>query len=157
MEPLTNDPIMWGRSIWSFRHLKHQNLSTGYDFIQSRGIIFSVPFLATREAVGLLTNDTIMSGRSMQWFRHLEHQNLSNFEPCNSWNGWYIFVVPFWTSKELVAPLANDPILLGRYCHLDTSNTKICLLVMIYPKYWKNNFLVSFSPTSGSGATCKFS
>ena len=77
MAPLANDPIMSGTSIRSFRHLKHQNLSTGDDFIYSSGIIFLVPFLATREAVALLANDPIMSGRSIRSFRHLEHENLS--------------------------------------------------------------------------------
>ena len=62
MSLLANDPIMLGKLIQSFRHLKHQNLSTGDDFIYSSGIIFLVPFLATREAVVLLTNDPIMSG-----------------------------------------------------------------------------------------------
>ena len=77
MAPLANDPIMSGTLIRSFRHLKHQNLSTGDDFIYSSGIIFLVPFLATREAVALLANDPIMSGRSIRSFRHFEHQNLS--------------------------------------------------------------------------------
>ena len=27
MTPLANDPIIWGRSVGSFRHLEHQNLS----------------------------------------------------------------------------------------------------------------------------------
>ena len=49
--PLANDLMMSGTLIWSFRHLKHQNLSTGDDFIYSSGIFFLVPFLATREAV----------------------------------------------------------------------------------------------------------
>ena len=65
---LENDPIMSGRLIWSFRLLKHQNLSTGDDFIHQgsiatarshiRGVID--PFLATREVVAPLTNDPIM-------------------------------------------------------------------------------------------------
>ena len=72
MAPLTNDLIMWGTSIWLFRHLEHQNLSSnGLD-------IFLVPFLATREAVVPLANDPIMSDTSIQSFRHLEHQNLSS-------------------------------------------------------------------------------
>ena len=33
--PLANDLIMSGTSIQSFRHLKHQNMSTGDDFIPS--------------------------------------------------------------------------------------------------------------------------
>ena len=49
--PLENDPIMSGRLIWSLRHLKHKNLSTGDDFTYSIGIFFLVPFFATREAV----------------------------------------------------------------------------------------------------------
>ena len=36
---LANDAIMSGRSIWLFRHLKHQNMSTGDDYIYSSGII----------------------------------------------------------------------------------------------------------------------
>ena len=77
MSLLANDPIMLGKLIQSFRHLKHQNLSTGDDFIYSSGIIFLVPFLATREAVALPANDLIMSGTSIRSFRHLEHQNPS--------------------------------------------------------------------------------
>ena len=71
--PLANDPIMLGTLIQSFRHLKHQNLSTGDDFIHSSGIIFLVPFLATKEAVAPLANDPIMSGTSIRSFRHVKH------------------------------------------------------------------------------------
>ena len=77
MAPLANDPIMSGTSIWSFRHLKHQNPSTGDDFINSSGIIFLVQFLATMEAVSPLANDPIMLGRLIRSFRHLQCQN-----PC---------------------------------------------------------------------------
>ena len=31
--PLANDPIMLGRSIWLFRHLKHKNLSFFSDYV----------------------------------------------------------------------------------------------------------------------------
>ena len=68
MAPLANDLIMSGTSIRSFRHLKHPNLSTGDDFIYSSGIIFLVPFLATREAVVPLAKDLIMSGNLIRWF-----------------------------------------------------------------------------------------
>ena len=78
MSLLANDPIMLGKLIQSFRHLKHQNLSTGDDFIYSSGIIFLVPFLATTEAVALLAKDPIMSGTSLLSFRHLEHENPSS-------------------------------------------------------------------------------
>ena len=74
---LANDTIMSGTSIQSFRHLKHQNPSTSDDFIHSSGIIFLVPFLATREVVAPLANDPVMSERSIWSFRHLKHQNLS--------------------------------------------------------------------------------
>ena len=77
MSLLANDPIMLGKLIQSFRHLKHQNLSTGDDFIYSSGIIFLVPFLATREEVVPLVSDPIMWERLIHSFRHLEHQNLS--------------------------------------------------------------------------------
>ena len=49
--PIENSFIISGRSIWLFRHLKHQNQSTGDDFICSCGIILLVSFLATKEAV----------------------------------------------------------------------------------------------------------
>ena len=68
---------MSGTSIWSFRHLKHQNLSTGDDFIYSSGISLLVPFLATMEALALLTNDNIMLGISIQSYKHIECQNPS--------------------------------------------------------------------------------
>ena len=103
MAPLANDPIMSGTSIRSFRHLKHQNPSTGDDFIHSSGIIFLVALLATMEAVAPLVNDPIMLGRSIQSFRHLEHQNPSSNSRDN-------LLVSFLA----MAPLVNDPIMLGR-------------------------------------------
>ena len=69
MAPLANDLIMSGTSIQSFRHLKHQNLSNGDDFIYSSGIFFLVPFMASREAVALLANDLIMLGTLIRSFR----------------------------------------------------------------------------------------
>ena len=69
--PLAKDLIMSGTSIQSFRQLKHQNLSTGDDFINGSGIIFLIQFLATKEAFAPHTNVPIMSGRSIQSFRHL--------------------------------------------------------------------------------------
>ena len=75
LPPLANVSNMWVRSIQSFIHLKHQNMSTGDDFIHISEIIFVVPFLTTREAVVLLTNDPIMSDTLIWSFRHLEHQN----------------------------------------------------------------------------------
>ena len=60
MAPLANNTIISERSIWSFRHLKPQNLPTGDDFIYSSGINFLVPFLATKETLAPLTNDPIM-------------------------------------------------------------------------------------------------
>ena len=65
------------RSIGWFRHLNHQNLSTGDDFIHSRRKNHLVPFLDPREAVAPLANDPIMLERSIQLFRHLEPQNVS--------------------------------------------------------------------------------
>ena len=46
------------------------------DFIQSSGIIFLVPFLATKVTLTPLANDPIMK-RLIQLFRQLEHQNPS--------------------------------------------------------------------------------
>ena len=83
--PLQNDPIISGRLILMFRHLKHQNLSTDDDFIQSSGIIFFVPFLATKEVLAPLANDPIMLGRSIQSLRHLERQNPSIILDSMDW------------------------------------------------------------------------
>ena len=94
----------------SFRHLKHQNLSTGDDFIYSSRIIFLVPFLAIRKAVVLLANDPIMSGRLIWSFRHLKNQNLSTGDDFIHSSG-IIFFVPFLATREAVAPLASDPIM----------------------------------------------
>ena len=65
------------RSIWLFRHLKHQNQSTGDDFKDSSGIIFLVPFFTTNEVLTPLADDSIVLGRSIWSFRHVECQNLS--------------------------------------------------------------------------------
>ena len=67
---------MLGRLIQSFKHLKHQNLSTGYGLIQSSGIIYLVLFLANKEVLTLFGNGPSMSCRSRRLFRHLKHQNL---------------------------------------------------------------------------------
>ena len=63
LAPLANDPIMLGSLIQSYRHLKHQNLSTGDDFINGSGISFLVQVLATKEALAPLANYPIMSER----------------------------------------------------------------------------------------------
>ena len=52
--PIANDAIMLGRSILLFRHLKHHNLFTGYDFMHNSRLSVLVPFLATKEALALL-------------------------------------------------------------------------------------------------------
>ena len=52
-------------------------MSTGNDYINSSGIIFLVPFLATKEALAPLANNPIMLGRSIWSFGHLECQNPS--------------------------------------------------------------------------------
>ena len=54
-----------------------RHVSTGDDFIECSGIIFLVPFLATKEALAPLTNDPIMQRRSIRSFRHIECQNLA--------------------------------------------------------------------------------
>ena len=63
---LANNLIMSGKLLQSFRHQKHQNLSTGDDFINSCGMIFLVPFLAIKEVLAVLASDPIMSERSIQ-------------------------------------------------------------------------------------------
>ena len=76
MALLSNGPFMSGTLIWLSRQLKHQNMSTGDNFIHIVYIIFLVLFLATREVV-VPANDSIMLGRSIWLFRHLKHQNMS--------------------------------------------------------------------------------
>ena len=51
-----------------------------------------------------------MSRRS---FRHLKNQNQSTNDDVIHGSG-IIFLVPFLTTREAVAPLANDPIMSGR-------------------------------------------
>ena len=50
---LANNIFMSATLIQFFKHLKHQNLSTGDDFISISGLILFVQFLATREVVAL--------------------------------------------------------------------------------------------------------
>ena len=75
--PLATNPIMSERLILLLRHLKHQNMSTSDDFIDSSGKIFLVQFLATKEALASLAYDPIMLGISIWLFKHLECQNPS--------------------------------------------------------------------------------
>ena len=75
--PLAINPIVSGGSIQLFRHLKHQNMSTSDDIIDSSGKIFLVPFLASEEALTSLAHDPIMSGISVWSFKHLKCQNTS--------------------------------------------------------------------------------
>ena len=42
----------------------------------------------------------------------------SEFEPCSSLNSWDKLLVQFLATMEAVAPLANDPIMLGRSIRL---------------------------------------
>ena len=100
--PLANDPIMLGWSIWSYRHLKRQNPSTGDDFINDSGIIFLVQFLATKEALAPLANNPIMSHLLIQLFRHLKHQNLSTGDDFVYSSGM-IFLVLFLLTSVLLA------------------------------------------------------
>ena len=53
----------------------------------------------------------------------------SEFQPCSSSNSLYNFLVPFLATREEVAPLANDPIILGRsmwsFRHLESQDLSI--------------------------------
>ena len=94
------------------------------------------------EVAAPLKNDPILSGRSTGSFRHLELQNpsiISDFrhrdrmpakicrmvqEKCEKF-----FLVPFFTTMEVAAPLKNYPILSGRstgsFRHLELQNPSI--------------------------------
>ena len=74
---LAINPIVSGGSIQLFRHLKHQNMSTSDDNIDSSRKIFLVPFLASEEALASLAHDPIMSGISVRSFKHLKCQYTS--------------------------------------------------------------------------------
>ena len=94
------------------------------------------------EVAAPLKNYPILSGRSIRSFRHLELQNpsiISDFrhrdrmpakicrrvqEKCEKF-----FLVPFFTTMEVAAPLKNYPILSGRstgsFRHLELQNPSI--------------------------------
>ena len=114
MAPLANNPIMSGTLIWSFEHLKHQNLSTGDDFIDGSRIIFLVPFLATRKVVAPLTNDTIMSTRSIRLYTHLDVKIHPIFQILMTEQDVQRSLVPIFATREELKLLANDPIMSGR-------------------------------------------
>ena len=59
------------------RAISVRHVSTGDDVIDNSGIIFLVPFLATKEVLAPLANDPVMSGRSIWLLGHLERQNPS--------------------------------------------------------------------------------
>ena len=96
---LVNDLIMLGTSIWLFRHLEHQNLSSNsWDNAL-------VPFLAIREAVALLANDPMMSGTFIQSFRHLKQQTLFTSDDFICSNEILFFSLL--TTRRAVASLKN--------------------------------------------------
>ena len=69
---------------------------------------------------------------SRQSLRHLKHQNLSISDDFMHSSGLFLIVLFFAARKE-VAPLANDPIMLGdHYSCLDVWNIKICPLFQIF-------------------------
>ena len=75
-------PLLWIKSSQVYSSLQSYKIEIGNlsfldDFIHNSGIIFLVPFLATKETLAPPENNLIMSGTSKQSFRHLEHQNPS--------------------------------------------------------------------------------
>ena len=82
-----------------------------------------------------LKNDSILSGRSIRSFRHLELQNpsiISDFRDRERMVRKKVekfFLVPFFTTMEVAAPLKNYPILSGRstgsFRHLELQNPSI--------------------------------
>ena len=126
----------------SFRHLELQNPSTGDDFILSSGIFYLVLLFTTMRVVAPLKDDPILSGRSILSFRHLELQNpsiISDFRHRDRMPAKIcrrvrkkcklFFLVPFFTTMEVAAPLKNYPILSGRstgsFRHLELQNPSI--------------------------------
>ena len=85
---INNDLILLGRSIWSFRHLELQNLSTGDDFIFRNGIIFLVTFFTTIEVQHYLK--IILSDRAGQYGRldTLNSKNCPLFQILYTETGW---------------------------------------------------------------------
>ena len=77
-------------------------MSTGDDFIASSGIIFLVPFLATKETLAPLANDPIMSRRLIWLFRNLKHQNLSTGDDFIHSHGIDILVKYFATMDKII-------------------------------------------------------
>ena len=59
---------------WSFRHIKHQKLSTGDDFIHRKGK-FESSIFGHQGGSGATCSNPIMWGILIRSFRHLEHKN----------------------------------------------------------------------------------
>ena len=106
--PPTNDPIMWGRSIQSFRHPEHQNQSIISDSINW------APFACL-----------------IRSYQPLKFQNLSTGDDFID-SIRIIFLVPFWILRRHWRHL---PMFLScredQYGHLDTLNVKIPILFQI--------------------------
>ena len=87
------------------------------------------------EVAAPLKNYPILSGRSIRSFRHLELQNpsiISDFRDRERMVRKKVekfFLVPFFTTMEVAAPLKNYPILSGRstgsFRHLELQNPSI--------------------------------
>ena len=60
-----------------------------------------------------LANDPILLGRLIQSLRHPEHQNPSIIYILLTEQDVARSLVPILATKETLAPLANDPIMLG--------------------------------------------
>ena len=104
-----------------------------------------------------------LSQNSPKIFRviDLEVINLnSEFEPCSSLNGWDKLLVQFLATMEAVAPLANDPIMLGRpirsFRDLEHQNPSI-ISDSIDSARCGQIFSSNFGHQGVSGATCKWS
>ena len=103
--PLANNTIILGRSIYLFRHLKYQNLSTGDDFIHNNGMILWVEFLAIKKALVQLANDPILWERLILLFRYLQHRNPSI---TSDTIGWARIVQQFWRSSKGTTGAAKE-------------------------------------------------
>ena len=89
--PPTNNLIMLGTLLQSFRHLEQQNPSIISDFIVGASMVQTfrrswirevvAPVLATREIVAPLTNNPIMSGEKYSSSDSLNIKILQNLRP----------------------------------------------------------------------------
>ena len=107
-----------------------------------------------------IASNPIMWGRSIQLLRYLEHQDPYIIQNLETEEDVARSLVPILVTRELVAPLENDPIMSGRliwsFRHLEHQNPSIISDSIDSARCGKI-FSSNFGHQRVSGATCKLS